>query len=58
MKELNSYNSNVTKITQFVHMYVLWHKSVTSKACAVMGHMIINMCVGHMNYVSDESGKL
>lgn len=58
MKELNCYNSNVTKTTQFVYMYVVQHKSMTSKACAVVGHMIRNVCVFLMNYVTDESGKL
>jgi len=57
VKELNCYNSSVTETTQFVYMYVVQHKSVTSKACAVVGHMIRNMCVFVMNYVTDESGK-
>jgi len=58
VKELNCYNSNVTKTTQFVYMYVVQHKSVTSKACVVVEHMIRNTCVFHMNYVTDVSGKL
>jgi len=58
LSTLNCCYSNVTKTTQFVYMYVVQHKSLTSKVCAVVGHMIRNMCVFLMNYVTDESGKL
>jgi len=58
VKELNCYNSNVTKTVQFVYMYAVRLKSVISKACAVVGHIIRNMCVFLMNYISGVSGKL